>query len=312
MRESAPTTSGHERPHSEVSLVSIVVPCYEQAQYLVECVASVTRQTYETWELIIVDDGSPDNCAEVATRLIAANPGREIRLVRQENRGVARARNIGIADARGVYILPLDADDVLAPLFLERTVAALDAHTAMQFAYSDHQHFGASEIVIRCAEYRPRTVLAHNRFAYCTLYRKRVWEEIGGYNPNMVASYEDWDFWIGAVQHGLRGIHIPEVLFFYRVKEGSRDMKARVHDTELKAQVIVNHPKLYTAAMVRYAQKILSHVSGGGTTGEVSPLQKCTLDLWLACHGRDSLLIVGALRNGVRALVRRLLRPVDK
>jgi glycosyltransferase involved in cell wall biosynthesis len=308
MSESSHTTGDHGRARSEASLVSIVVPCYEQAQYLVECVASVMRQTYQAWELIIVDDGSPDDCSEVATRLMADNPGREIHLVRQENSGVARARNNGIANARGDYILPLDADDVLAPLFLERTVAALDAQTEMQFAYTDHQHFGASDIVIRCIDYVPRAVMAHNRFAYCTLYRRLVWEKVGGYNTNMIAGYEDWDFWVSAVQHGLLGVHIPEVLFFYRAKEGSRDAKARVHDAELKAQIIVNHPGLYSPSMLAYAEKILSQASRGVSTERLSPLQRFKLDLWLAYHGRDPMLISRVIRDGLLEATRRLLR----
>ena len=96
------------------------VACCNQAAFLSEAVTSVVRQTFGAWEVIIVDDGSPDDTANVAEQLIAEY-GERIRLIRQANGGLAAARNAGIAAARGRYILPLDADDRLAPLMLERT-----------------------------------------------------------------------------------------------------------------------------------------------------------------------------------------------
>src|SRR5689334_1514338 len=104
--------------------VSVVVPCWNQACFLPEAVGSVLEQTFRDFEIVIVDDGSPDDTADVAARLIAQNPDAQIRLVRRENGGLPAARNTGVAAARGELVLPLDADDRIAPGFLESAVAA--------------------------------------------------------------------------------------------------------------------------------------------------------------------------------------------
>ena len=107
--------------------VSVVMPCYNQARFLPEAVASVVAQTMPDWELLIVDDGSPDDTAVVAQRLIAAHAGRRITLIRQPNSGPGASRNAAIRQARGAYILPLDADDTVAPTMLADTMAVLEA-----------------------------------------------------------------------------------------------------------------------------------------------------------------------------------------
>ena len=116
---------GEDRPSTRIA---VVIPCYNHAHFLPEAVASVRAQTFERLELVIVDDGSPDNTAEVASRLIADNPERQIRLVRQRNQGLPASRNRGIETTDAEYILTLDADDRIAPDFVERCVAGLDDH----------------------------------------------------------------------------------------------------------------------------------------------------------------------------------------
>ena len=90
-------------------------------------ISSVALQTFEDWELIVVNDGSPDETSAAFRRIAARLPGRRLRLLEQPNAGLAHARNNGIRAARGRYILPLDADDALDAAFLARTVAVLDA-----------------------------------------------------------------------------------------------------------------------------------------------------------------------------------------
>lgn len=91
------------------TLVSVIIPCYKQAQYLDEALQSVFNQTYANWECIIVNDGSPDNTAEVANWWLEKD--RRFRYLIQENAGLSSARNSGIDYATGEFILPLDADD---------------------------------------------------------------------------------------------------------------------------------------------------------------------------------------------------------
>jgi len=103
-------------------LVSVVIPCYNQAHFLGEAIESVLAQSYPNFEIIVVDDGSTDDTSEVARRY----PG--VRLVRQENKGLSGARNAGLAHSEEEYVVFLDADDRLLPDALETVLEHLEAH----------------------------------------------------------------------------------------------------------------------------------------------------------------------------------------
>lgn len=239
--------------------VSVVIPCYRQAHFLPEAVASVVAQTFTDWEVIIVDDGSPDDTAAVAQHLIAAYPDRCIRLIRQENRGLAEARNAGIRAARAPYILPLDADDMLEPEMLAQTVAALDAHPEVGFVYTDVQRFGAENNVLRTVPYSLDRLRFENMMMPATLFRRRAWEQVGGFHSfSPVQGYEDRKFWVSLAEAGWMGLHIPQPLLRYRRTEGSMLSQARRHDLELRAQIFLAHPGLYEPDVLAWAQRVIS------------------------------------------------------
>src|SRR5215212_6403385 len=108
-------------------LVTVVIPCYNQAHFLGEAIESVLSQSYPHGELIVVDDGSTDETSEVASRYEGA------RLIRQENRGLAGARNRGLGEAKGEYVVFLDADDRLLPGALEASLGCFEAHPECAF-----------------------------------------------------------------------------------------------------------------------------------------------------------------------------------
>jgi len=229
-----------------VPTVSIIIPCYKQAHFLPESVASVVAQTFTDWDLTIVDDGSPDHTAAVAWSLIARYPERIIRLVRKKNGGVASARNSGIASSRGRYVLPLDADDALATSFLERTVECLEDNCHIAIAYTDQEWFGEEDRTVKIGKFNPFLVPAENLFAYCSLYRREVWEAVNGYSTLIcVDGYEDWDFWVGAVERGFKAARVPGFLFRYRISTMSRDKVAKQSHLRLTREIRANHPRTY-------------------------------------------------------------------
>ena len=122
--------------------VVIVVPCYNQAHFLPENIASIAAQTAENLEVVIVDDGSPDDTAEVAQQLIEQYPERDIRLLRQENAGLSEARNSGIRASDAPLILPLDSDDKLFPEAVEKLAAAFEATPKPSIVAPWGRHFG--------------------------------------------------------------------------------------------------------------------------------------------------------------------------
>jgi GT2 family glycosyltransferase len=256
------------RPSGDPPTVSVVIPCFNQALYLAEAVESVVAQTYRDWEIVIVDDGSPDEAAAVAERLIAAHPDRRISLVRQDNSGLPAARNAGVAASVGRYILPLDADDLIRPEMLRRTVDLLDAEPGVAIAYTDEEHFGAVERVVHTSEWDTDLQRRRNLFSATSLYRREVWEAVGGYDPSMRRGYEDWDFWIGAAERGFVGRRIAEPLLRYRVRPGSMRRDAETEHSELVARIQAKHRAWYAQPWRRWrhwpgrAWRRLRHLAG--------------------------------------------------
>jgi glycosyltransferase involved in cell wall biosynthesis len=228
--------------------VSVIVPCFQQAQFLTEAVESVVGQTFSDWEVVIVDDGSPDATEQVANALIERH-GDRIRLLRQANGGVARARNAGIAAARGKYILPLDADDKLHPDMLAETVRLLDRDDTVAIAYTDYEFFGASTRRVQVPEFDFDGLCRGNHITATALFRREAWEAAGGYNPNMVSGHEDWDLWIGSAERGYLPCRVPRSLFSYRSRPDGRGAMTARQRAEMAAQIMRNHPASYTARL---------------------------------------------------------------
>ncbi len=238
--------------------VSVIIPCYNYGKYLLETVESVLKQTYKDFEVIIINDGSPDNTREVAEGLISQNPEFSIRLINQRNSGQpAISRNRGIAAAYGEYILPLDGDDMIAPEYLEEAVRILDNDPDVDLVYPDQLHIYPDKTrIYGFGDWDPAKLARENYLPYCSMYRKSVWEEVGGYRTNVVG-YEDWDFWIGCAENGLQGCRLPKPYFIYRRHESGLYNTTEDRDELLRAQIKLNHPVLYSEAEIREAEIIL-------------------------------------------------------
>ncbi|MCB0325478.1 MAG: glycosyltransferase [Bdellovibrionales bacterium] len=200
--------------------VSVVVPCFKQAEYLPEAVQSVVEQTHRRWEIVIVDDGSPDATAEVARRLGSEHPECTIRLIRKPNGGLADARNRGIEAAVGPWILPLDADDRLAPECLEQLLAAA-AEPGVNLVCPAKQEFGTSQTVVRYPPFDAERLRQENLYHCSCLFPKSLWQAAGGYEPTLPFGLEDWDFWLRCSAVGLCARVLAEPLFLYRRTEGA-------------------------------------------------------------------------------------------
>ena len=263
--------------------VSVIIPCYKQAHFLSEAVDSVVAQTYDDWECLIVDDGSPDETAEVAGQLIARYPDRRIRLIRKANAGLADARNAGIREAAGRYILPLDADDRLDPEYLAKTIPVLDAKPDIAIVYVDEQNFGETTHIHRKGISNLGNLISGNVHDYCSLYRRAVWEQVGGYSPAMYLGAEDWCFWIAASKRGLRSYHVEEPLFLYRNRSGTMVTQVHSNMEVVKAQLVLHHQELFCDVGVAQARAILSQLNAQA---------KKKLDEAYAIHSSDAMLQV--------------------
>ncbi len=226
-------------------LVSIVIICFKQAHLLQEAVNSVLWQHYKKWELIIVNDGSPDNVREIAQDLIDKNRDRSIYLVNKPNGGQADARNSGFAHASGSLYLPLDADDCLHPNYLKLTVAALQNLPGVGVAFTDIQHFGSRRDTWSTGPFIKEVMSRDNRLPYCSLYRRSLFDSVGGYSNDMRGEYEDWDFWLTALEKGWTAIKVAEPLFLYRKHDGGMLQIANSKREALYQKIVNRHPTLY-------------------------------------------------------------------
>ncbi len=196
--------------------VSIIVPCYNQAQYLPEALQSVLNQTYQNWECIIVNDGSPDNTKEVAQEWVKKD-SRFIYLYK-ENGGLSSARNAGIAIAEGEFILPLDGDDRIGKDYTLLAMKAFQEDSDLKLVYCKAEKFGEESGSWDLPDFSLFNLARRNMIFCSAFYRKKEWERVGGYDVNMIYGLEDWEFWISILKDGGEVKRIEEVGFYYRVK----------------------------------------------------------------------------------------------
>lgn len=232
--------------------VSVIIPCYNQGDWLGEAVDSVLAQTYGDYEIVVVNDGSTD----AATVKLLENYDRpKTRVVHTENQGLPAARNNGIREARGDYILPLDADDRIAPTYLEKAVEILEREPETGIVYCYGELFGAATGRIPAPTFSVRKMLLSNLLFCSAFFRRSDWELVGGYSPLMTHGCEDWDFWLSIIERGRKVVRIPELLFSYRVKEKSMnrdmDLPKRI---AMHHQIMRNHKDLY----IEHAEPLLA------------------------------------------------------
>ncbi|KKM96618.1 hypothetical protein LCGC14_1176340 [marine sediment metagenome] len=216
--------------------VSVIVPVHNMGRYLDDTLSSIAAQTMTDWECVIVDDASPDPMdRQIAERWVASD-GRFRLIVKERNEYLAAARNTGIEAARGRYIMPLDADDMLTPTALAALAGGLDANREVDIAYggvlfvnddgrTPTQYEGASSpghsgwpvpFRLDWQLQGPGQLLP-----YASMYRKRVWESVGGYRRRARSS-EDCEFWLRTTSYGFTPRMVtPNDTLIYRNREGS-------------------------------------------------------------------------------------------
>lgn len=240
-RATAATASSHAPP------VTVIIPYYNLARTLPDTLDSLRRQTFRDFDTIIIDDGSTDP-ASVAYLQELRRQG--VRVLRKSNGGLGSARNLGFQEARSEFVVPLDADDVAHPQFVEKLYKAirhddgLAAVSCMFESFYENPGEGVSGYAPLAID--PDLLLYHNIAgpgAASILHRDTVLS-VGGYDE-WLTSFEDWDLWCTLAEHGYRGKAIPEFLLYYRLRPDSlirSEAPLRWH--ALKAYVIAKHRHL--------------------------------------------------------------------
>jgi hypothetical protein len=212
------TGDGNGRP-----LVTVIVPCYKVEKYLEDALGSVAAQTYPHWECVIVDDGSPDASAEIAARWVARDT--RFRLIRKANGGLPRARNSGLAEAKGDWIVFLDADDALKPEFMQALLdRAQETRADLVFAgvaFVDEALNHLYDLpAARLVD--PFAMLARRGWfpPVAVMVQRAATDVAGGFDPD-VMSCEDLDYWLRLARLGFRFARVNRTLGVYRCRPGS-------------------------------------------------------------------------------------------
>ena len=243
-------------------LVSIIVPCYNQAQFLPEALQSVWEQTYENWECIIVNDGSPDNTHDVAQEWLAKD--KRFKYIYKENGGLSSARNAGLDKAVGDYIQFLDCDDILEcnkiekqSLFFDKGIDVLISG----YRYFENKEGVSEQRIIGRDNFIPETFIQFddrvdikdlfdlkNPFVICApLYKSCVFEKVGNFDEQL-HSLEDWDFNLRCALHNLTFQHTGY----------DKDSKAlvRLHDSSMMRDIDIMSATSNKFRMKRYEDQL--------------------------------------------------------
>lgn len=224
--------------------ISIVIPCYNGAKYIRETLDCLQKQTIEDWECIIVNDGSTDNSLEILKEYAEKDP--RYKYIDKKNEGPAIARNTAIAASLGKYILPLDADDLIAPFYAEKAIDYLQNHPKCKVVYGEAEYFDGRTGVWELPEYNYDTELWENSIFCTAVYRRLDYDKTIGYNPNMKFGNEDWDFWLSLLGADDEVYKIPNIVLYYRKHGVSHSTDLFNNIKEANRQMVLNHIDRYS------------------------------------------------------------------
>ena len=226
--------------------VSVIVPCYNQGKYIEECIESIENQTYKNIEIVIVNDGSTDNSTiQIINKLELKNI---YKIINIKNAGLANARNVGIKNSTGKYILPLDADDKIGKEYVEKCVDMIEQGKG-DIIYCICKRFGENNKLLYLKEFSIETILQTNVVFCSAMFKREDYDKTNGYNINMKYGFEDWDFWLTMIENNKTFYRINEILFYYRIKENSmysNITREKENYNKSILQIRKNHIKLYS------------------------------------------------------------------
>ena len=225
-------------------IVTVIVPAYNYANFIGECLDSVLSQTFKSWECIVIDNGSTDNTQDIVKSY--SNKDGRIKYHYTNQKGVSLARNLAVSLSHGTYLLPLDADDKIDPTYLEKAVNIMNQNPEISLVYCNAILFGSVNKKWILPDFNYKAMLIENSIFCTALIKKNEFLAVHGYNVNMVEGFEDWDFWIKYLANNKKVYKLNDILFYYRIKQHSRNS---VLDTEkqlrLRTQIYHNHKDIY-------------------------------------------------------------------
>lgn len=232
--------------------VSVIMPCFNDGKYIQESIECALNQTYKNIELIIIDDGSTEQETINILKNIKDN---RIKILNTSRLGPSGARNKGINECDGDYILPLDSDDIIDETYIEKAVNIIESNSNIGIVYCEAELFGEREGKWELPSYSIGEMLVNNVIFVTALFRKKDWELVGGFDISFKKGLEDYDFWLSILELGRDAVQIPEILFRYRIKPVSRNKSFEEDINNVKEvyeKIYKKHKKLYMQNIDEY------------------------------------------------------------
>ncbi|MES1226613.1 MAG: glycosyltransferase, partial [Bacteroidota bacterium] len=252
MGENIPSTTGN--------LLTVAVPFYNMGDYIEECVQSVFESTYQPIRILIIDDGSTDKASLDKLEILSRDE--RIDIFRQENAGLAAARNNGALKAKGDFLAFLDADDKVCPDYYEKAIGVMKHLDNVFFVGSWVRYFGNSTRLWPTFTPQPPYALVHNPVNSSGLVYKRAAFLLGGLNDKRTDyGLEDYESLVNMLHHGYNGVVLPEPLFHYRVRTGSMFRKITREKLMYSNKYIAEKHKVYYA---KFAVQIINLLNANG------------------------------------------------
>lgn len=252
-------TTDRDRPFSQSGQppkVAVISACFNHGRFVPEMLESVWSQTLPAHEVIVVNDGSTDDTARILSRLRHSS----LRIIHTPNRGPSAARNTAISATDAPLILNLDADDRIAPTYLQKATDAMTSDPGLGIAYGDVRFFGTRSDAFDLPPYSLAEMLRDNVIVSAAVFRRADWETVGGYAQELIHGTEDYDLWLSIIGLG-RGVYrIPEEMVFYRThpldqaSRSARRLRSRRRVIHSKCTMFWRHEALYMQCPEEYAR----------------------------------------------------------
>lgn len=226
--------------------ISVITACFNHGKYIHEMIDSVLNQTFQDFEIIIVNDGSTDD-TQVILQKIRHD---KIQIIHTEHRGPSHARNTAIANARAQIIFNLDADDKIASDLFEKAYNVFSNRSNIGIVYTNCEYFGSKSGKMDIEDYSFEGMLFGNKIVSAAFFTKYDWKVTGGYSEGFVYGLEDWDLWLKIIKQGREIIKISDSYFYYRSYENPYSSRSGIRKaSKLKM--------LYSLARIMYGHKML-------------------------------------------------------
>lgn len=240
----------------ENDLISIIIPCYNDAEFIEQAINSALNQTYPNKEIIVVDDGSNKDTKAVLKRL----EQKIDKLITQENSGQSRARNNGIKQAKGSFILVLDSDDYFENSFCEKAIYIFkkDSNVKLVTCFANLIFDDKTKNYI----YKPKggdikSFLTSNSALGSAMFKESDWDVCGGYDESMTNGLEDWEFYIRLLSKSGIAEVVKEPLYNYRKRQNTTTSKANKAKYELLNSIFTKHKDLNIKYYDEFTKQLL-------------------------------------------------------